>query len=111
MDRRNFLKLGGTSIAVLPLLSFPMVSCNKPKENPYPLLQDFMPAETIGLIGKVYLQKNTFKDPQFYSGLNKNEAADRVKKDFEEDRIVIVSGWVLSVTEARQCAAIHIKNK
>ena len=58
-----------------------------------------MPADTIKLIGKEYLQKNALKDPEFYSGLSKNEAAERLKKDFEEDRVVIVSGWVLSETK------------
>jgi hypothetical protein len=110
MNRRNFIKLGGTSVVVIPLLSLPVISCNA-KENPYPLLQDFMSADSIKLIGKEYLQTNALKDPGFYSDLTKNEAAERVKKDFEEDRIVIVSGWVLSETEARQCAAIHLKNK
>jgi hypothetical protein len=112
MDRRNFIKLGGTSVAVIPLLSFPVISCSSnAKESIYPLLQDYMPSDTIKLIGKEYLQKNELKDPEFYSGLSKNEAAERVKKDFEEDRVVIVSGWVLSETEARQCAAIQIQKK
>src|SRR3954469_20587506 len=30
--------------------------------------------------------------------------ADRVRDDFAEGRTVLVDGWVLSVTEARQCA-------
>ena len=110
MDRRNFIKLGGTSVAVIPFLSLPIAGCSE-KENPYPLLQTYMPADTIKLIGKEYLQKNALKNPEFYSDLSQNEAAERIKKDFEEDRIVIVSGWVLSETEARQCAAIHNQNK
>lgn len=110
MDRRNFLKLGGTSVAVIPFLSFPIAGCSE-KENPYPLLQTYMPADTIKLIGKEYLQNNALNDPEFYAHLSKNEAADRVKKDFEEDRVTIVSGWVLSETEARQCAATHLQNK
>ena len=110
MDRRNFLKLGGTSIAVFPFLSFPLSSCN-PNEILYPILQDYMPADTIRLIGKEYLEKNVLEDTDFYSGLGKNETAYKVKKDFEEDHTIIVSGWVLSITEARQCAAIHMKNK
>jgi hypothetical protein len=110
MNRRNFIKLGGTSVAVLPLLSFPMVSCSA-KENLYPLLQDYMSADTLKLIGKEYLQKNALKDPEFYSSLSKNEAAARIKKDFEEDRTLIISGWVLSETEAKQCAAIYLQKK
>jgi hypothetical protein len=110
MDRRNFLKLGGTSIAILPYISFSIAGCSQ-KKNAYPLLQDFMPGETIDFIGKEYLKENELKDPEFYSGLSKNEAADMVKNDFEKDNTIIVSGWVLSITEARQCAANQIKNK
>lgn len=109
MDRRNFLRIGGASIAGIPLLSFPIVS-HSSKKYTYPILQDFMPKETIKLIGDEYLQRNHFKDQAFYSNLSENEAADLIKKDFEEDRTIIVSGWVLSITEARHCAAIHLKN-
>ena len=70
-----------------------------------------MPRETIELIGQKYLQNNPFADQEFYRKLSENEAADMVKKDFEEDRVVIVLGWVLSITEARQCAALQIKKK
>ena len=28
----------------------------------------------------------------------------RIKHDFDSDHIVVVQGWVLSITEARQCA-------
>ena len=110
MDRRNFIKLGGTSVAVIPLLSFPIAGCNA-KENPYPLLQNYMPADTIRLIGKEYLQKNALKDTEFYSHLSNDKAADMVKRDFEEDRVITVSGWVLSETEAKQCAAIYLQKK
>jgi len=110
MNRRTFIRLGGTSVAVVSLLSFPVMSC-KAKENPYPLLQNFMPADTIRLIGKEYLQKNALKDPDFYFNLSNDKAADMVKKDFEEDRVITVSGWVLSETEAKQCAAIYLQKK
>jgi hypothetical protein len=110
MNRRSFLRLGGTSITVIPLFSFPIVGCN-PTEVTYPLLQRFIPRETIELIGKKYLQNNPFTDQEFYHKLSENEAADMVKKDFEEDRIVIVSGWVLSITEARLCAVLQVKKQ
>ena len=110
MNRRTFIRLGGTSVAVVSLLSFPVMSCNT-KENPYPLLQNYMPADTIRLIGKEYLQKNTLKDPEFYSNLSKNKAADMIEKDFEEDKTIVLSGWILSETEAKQCAAIYLQKK
>ncbi|MBI1767593.1 MAG: hypothetical protein HYR67_04370 [Bacteroidetes bacterium] len=34
----------------------------------------------------------------------------RVKQDFDNKNVVVVQGWVLSVTEARQCAFFSILN-
>src|SRR5258705_13706123 len=34
----------------------------------------------------------------------------RIKQDFDTDNIVVVQGWVLSVTEARQCAFFSMIN-
>ena len=34
---------------------------------------------------------------------------DRVQRDFDEGRIVTVGGWILSVTEARQCALYSLQ--
>ena len=31
----------------------------------------------------------------------------KIKHDFETDNTVIVKGWVLTVTEARQCALLY----
>jgi len=33
---------------------------------------------------------------------------DQVRRDFAEGRTVVVQGWVLSVTEARQCALFSL---
>jgi hypothetical protein len=33
-----------------------------------------------------------------------SEIEKRIKSDFATDNIVVVQGWVLSITEARQCA-------
>ena len=34
----------------------------------------------------------------------------KIDRDFETGNIVIVKGWVLSVTEARQCALLFLNN-
>lgn len=34
----------------------------------------------------------------------------KIKQDFETDNIVIVNGWILSATEARQCALFSFKS-
>jgi hypothetical protein len=35
----------------------------------------------------------------------------KIKYDFETDNTVIISGWVLAVTEARQCALLYAMNQ
>lgn len=35
----------------------------------------------------------------------------KIKQDFETGNIVIVKGWILSVTETRQCALLSINNQ
>ena len=34
----------------------------------------------------------------------------RIKRDFDQKNIIVLKGWVLSVTEARQCAFFSILN-
>ena len=33
---------------------------------------------------------------------------EKIQKDFEEEKMVIVDGWILSETEARQCALFSL---
>ena len=37
-------------------------------------------------------------------GLSHSTLADQVRDDFDAGRTVVVDGWLLSMTEARQCA-------
>ncbi len=39
-----------------------------------------------------------------HSPVNVESMAERIKKDFEIGNTILVDGWMLSVTEARQCA-------
>ena len=41
-------------------------------------------------------------------GILPPSVADQVRDDFAEGRTVVVHGWVLSVTEARQCALFSL---
>ncbi|HLZ16514.1 MAG TPA: hypothetical protein VKQ08_05715 [Cyclobacteriaceae bacterium] len=42
--------------------------------------------------------------------LVESQIEKRIKQDFDADDIVLVQGWVLSITEARQCAFFSILN-
>lgn len=39
-----------------------------------------------------------------------NLISRKIDQDFESGNIVVVKGWILSVTEARQCALLFVKN-
>jgi hypothetical protein len=39
-----------------------------------------------------------------------NLMSNKIDRDFETGKIVIVKGWILSVTEARQCALLFVNN-
>jgi len=39
-----------------------------------------------------------------------SEIEKQIKRDFDTDKIVVVQGWVLSITEARQCAYFSTLN-
>jgi len=41
-------------------------------------------------------------------GRTQQSITDQVLEDFEQGRTVVVNGWVLSTTEARQCALYSI---
>lgn len=130
MKRRNFIVL---SILTAATVSAPFLSCNTSdpeldKKLAVPqILSQLLDGKSIKDIGKVYgkaypndyslktLEKqlkensagNTFssKTPakDLYSILGKN-----MQNDFQTGNTLVLNGWVLSVTEARQCAMFSL---
>jgi hypothetical protein len=124
MERRTFFKLSLTSTAA----GFSLLACNKNPDLiaalsvPY-ILSRVSDEKTIKEIGRSYRDKTPDEDDadtledllmtdetgdlftpssniSLFSGLiNK-----KIKNDFEAGRVVAVKGWILSVTESRQCA-------
>lgn len=41
-------------------------------------------------------------------GLRRTSVAEQVRGDFVEQRTIVVGGWLLSTTEARQCALYSV---
>ena len=126
MKRRSFILLSATGITALVL---PSLSCNNINPNSKKILQlpnqlsHIVDAQTIREIGNAYrkqvaaeadqnqLIKLLLDDRSGSSAINTSDTTllrtvlnDRVKEDFEKGNIVHVKGWVLSTTEARQCA-------
>ena len=55
----------------------------------------------------ILLQKLLGKERELPAGRDDFDA--RIREDFKAGRVVVLDGWVLSVTEARQCALFSIK--
>lgn len=119
MERRLFVKLSAfTALALtLPLAQ----GCGGSKEmsvaQPY-LLSQLVDDKTIGEAGLAYRKTHVTEDTQEKlsqlllgdkdAGLGKGEIQAMLDKqvtaDFKQGNILVVKGWVMSVTEARQCA-------
>ena len=122
MKRRVFIRFSTYTAAAVavPFLN----SCKENAFNPAiaqpQFLSHFFDAKTMLETGRVYLKqaqeensKNKIVDllsnnssvtatsdaKTVYADMDK-----KVQQDFEKGEIAIVDGWVLSVTEARQCA-------
>ena len=130
MDRRTFLIAG---IAAGAALTFPILKRRTHaflKENPLmrqTVLSNFCDAKTIREIGDSYraevpsenrpekLRELLLTDEQGRKSDAPNDdaiselLAKKVKKEFKEGKIVIEDGWVLSKTEARQCALYSLE--
>jgi hypothetical protein len=119
MNRRHFITIGTAGLIAVSVTSFHFFFENDPgpsvagEPRALSLIWD---DDAIRSVGLHYLdqtpsesKRNTllglvsagqFKDvsaQQFY-------LEQKTKEDFERGRIVNVDGWILSVTEARQCA-------
>ncbi|MEJ0101393.1 MAG: hypothetical protein WDO19_02050 [Bacteroidota bacterium] len=128
MKRRDFIQLSAFAAAAI---SFPLLhSCSPPAgedilSQPV-FLSRLFDKNTIREAGKAYIQKtpaenNDDKLIQLLSGNSSitgstDETAihryldQKVKQDFEAGNTILVKGWVLSVTEARQCALFSLMN-
>lgn len=121
MKRKEFIQLSAFAAAAisLPFLN----SCTASKEQAITkpvFLSRLFDEETISNTGKEYIQKtpaenNKEKLIQLLSEnssitKSNNETAihnylnEKIKQDFETGKTVLVKGWVLALTEARQCA-------
>ncbi len=126
MKRKDFIQLSAFATAAisLPLLH----SCNAPRSDQAMAQLNFLSRlfdeQTIKITGASYLQKipaekkpdklvQLLSDNSPIAGSLDEKAIhqyleEKIKKDFDEGRTVMVNGWVLSVTEARQCALFSL---
>ena len=123
MQRRVFVRLSAFTAAVLTLPLVPGCKSGKTDIESQPLFfSQFADPNTIGEAGKAYLairpdEKDIGKLKNLILAKQGPVAGDkatgaalhgRIKNDFSTSNIVTVNGWVLSATEARQCALFYL---
>ena len=124
MQRRTFIQLSAYTIAALtlPLVNSCTSSTNRVLEQPL-FFAHLVDGKTIRETGLAYRKQFPNEDSQTtLTGLllGKNSSEDKkliqslldqqVDQDFKTGKTVTAAGWVLSITEARQCALYSILN-
>lgn len=116
MERRKFIQY---SIAGIAAASLPFTSFSKPSSivieealaNPK-LLSFIQNKEEVLTVGKVY--REYFRTEDNKEVLRRHllsiptNLEKTVEEDFKSGKTIIINGWVLSLTEARQCALYSI---
>lgn len=127
MKRRTFLISGGIAlIASIPLVNYLLIESDlNPITTPYDLsnLADKRTLRDIGITyrkivpienSKDMLSKFLFKNFEGEIDKAKNKTIEHFIKseilnDFVNKRTIIINGWILGITEARQCALYSLK--
>ena len=128
MKRRNFIQLSAFATAAISLPFLHSCSSSATEQAiAHPLfLSRLFDKNTINDAGKAYLknthaESNKDKLVQLLADNNIANSKDekkihdyldkKIQNDFEAGNTVMVNGWILAVTEARQCALFSlIKN-
>ena len=128
MDRRQFLRI--TAAGAVTGLSVPVVGAGARGGDDrtlralvYPDLLGVLGAERVHAIGVTYREATPAerdadalrmaiaiaRTPEGAGGEHARlDSRALVARDFADERTVLVDGWVLSVTEARQCALFSL---
>lgn len=116
MNRRIFLS---KSAAGLVVISWPLSACNTgPNYDPAmvaePLdLSKIWDTETIIKIGNLYREQYPKENERSLvkkiAERSPESIGERIQEDFQSGRTIMLDGWTLSMTEARQCALFSIK--
>lgn len=112
MDRRQFLRV--TAVGAATGLSVPVIGVGARGADDrtlralaYPDLLGVLGAERVHAIGVRY-REATPAERDADALRAAIDPAALVARDFADSRTVLVDGWVLSITEARQCALFSL---
>ncbi|MBS1553360.1 MAG: hypothetical protein JSU09_00420 [Bacteroidetes bacterium] len=124
MKRRNFVLLAsaGATVAAIPAIHFLFYRTpDYDKALAVPeLLSLIWDQKNIADIGERYCSKfpnemsERFLARILFSDVknrDKTTLQEITKNDFQSNNTVIIDGWMLSRTEARQCALVYLLNK
>ena len=106
MDRRHFLRLTAfaTTIGLVPTARAKRAAIDAAISRPE--LLDALGPKTVRAIGARYRSMYPAEDDARV--LVNAIDISRVRDDFARGRTVVVDGWLLSTTEARQCALFSL---
>jgi len=123
MKRRNFVLLGTAGAAIIAIPSWYYMyrdsSYDELLTEPE-LLSYIWDGNTIHEIGKIYREQypDENSEPKLVKLLMKGNLTDtititkflqqQIQEDYKIKDIVMIDGWLLSVTEARQCALFSL---
>ena len=116
VDRRRFLQLSALGVAA----SLTATGCAEKRDRPLdqPALIDVLGPQRVRELGARYRAQTPNENSADAlraklsaaagSGLFHKSVDNAIAKDFENDRTVVLDGWVLAVTEARQAALFSL---
>lgn len=106
MNRRDFLRISALGAAVLSIPA-------REDAAAHPDLLSVLGPERVRAIGAQYRRlvpaENDHLSLRAAILAPRLSIAASVRRDFETGRTVLVNGWVLAATEARQCALCSLR--
>ncbi len=123
MKRRNFVILGGLGIIAIAIPTWYFKYRNPEKDqllSEPELLSHIWDGATISEIGSIYREKFSDENNEQKlvalllnnASIDDNQNGERlnqqITKDYKTDNTIMIDGWVLSKTEARQCALFSL---
>jgi hypothetical protein len=116
LDRRRFLQL--TALGVIGSVAETACAPEKASALAHPQLVEMLGAERVRQLGERYRaatpaenSAEKLRDAIARGGglhLFRASVDDQINDDFSNGRTVVVDGWILSVTEARQAALFSL---
>jgi hypothetical protein len=119
MNRRSFVILGTVGLAGVSIPSAYSYINDFKYAEPFARpesLSLIMEPQTIRLLGEMYLLQRPYEnsDRALLSLISEGGAdhsnpsdynlASKIRRDFVTGNTIVIDGWILSLTEARQCA-------